>query len=401
MRDAEQGPTSDSPSELTDPELAAFIGRWTALGRNARLLVTSRYPIATRHEVIARLTLHHLGPLSRVETDKLMWRLTALDALEPDERDRAYADVGGHPRALEYVDSLLRGRGVRFADVAARMETALRTRGIEDPSGWLAPGPRDLGHALAETVTLIVDDVLVDRLMVRLQSFPLALRLFVAASVFRAPVDAMGLNWAVAESLAPGARRGPRGQDRSRLRATGSRAGGRLRLHPGATRAARRAARAVEAGLRRSRAPAGASRPRPRHRGTAGYEPAGPGTGLPGRMTRSTWCTGGPHAGCGRWSRRAWQSLVDPAELTQAHLRAAAYYEWRADIWPDAVADLLEARHHYQESGERAVGGRHEHARRQRSCSAGCVQPSPAVVRGDPSEIGRRPGCSPASCCTG
>jgi hypothetical protein len=181
MRDAEQGATSDSPSELTDPQLAAFIGRWTSLGRNARLLVTSRYPIAMASQVISRLTLHHLGPLSRVETVKLMWRLTALDRLEPGERNRAYEDVGGHPRALEYVDSLLRGHGVRFADVAARMEAALRSRGIADSSDWLPSGPRDLNRALAETVTLIVDDVLVDRLLVRLHPSPLALRGFVAA----------------------------------------------------------------------------------------------------------------------------------------------------------------------------------------------------------------------------
>ncbi len=45
--------------------------------------------------------------------------------------------------------------------------------------------------------------------------------------------------------------------------------------------------------------------------------------------------------------------LVEPEELAEAHRRAAAYYEWRADIWPDAVADLLEARHHHQEIGER------------------------------------------------
>jgi tetratricopeptide (TPR) repeat protein len=352
MRDAEQGPMSDSPSELTDPELAAFIGRWTALGQNARLLVTSRYPIALASEVISRLTFHHLGPLSRVETDKLMWRLTALDGLEPDERDRAYADVGGHPRALEYVDSLLRGHGVRFADVAARMETALRTRGIEDPSRWLPSGPRDLNQALAETVTLIVDDVLVDRLLVRLQSFPLALRLFVTASVFRTPVDATGLNWAVADSLDPV----PDPAREARI-----------------ARAYEQLAAAQEAGsaftLEQLSLPAGLLAQLKRDCAVFGRPPERPGLdhAIEALLDMSLLSlvpdsrTNDPQYLVHRWTARGLRSLVqaglaelvDPAELTEAHRRVAAYYEWRAEIWPDAVADLLEARYHYQESGER------------------------------------------------
>src|SRR5262249_23681249 len=57
----------------------------------------------------------------------------------------------------------------------------------------------NLDRALAEAVTLAVDEVLLDRLLVRLRSFPLARELFVAASVFREPVDSLGLNWAVAD----------------------------------------------------------------------------------------------------------------------------------------------------------------------------------------------------------
>ena len=138
MRDPDQGRvTRAAPSELTDPELAAFIDRWTSLSPNARLLVTSRYPIMLASRVLDRITPHHLGPLSRAETRKLMWRLPGLDALGPADRDRAYADVGGHPRALQYVDSLLRGRK-GFAEVATRMEdrpsapAGSRTR----PPGW-------------------------------------------------------------------------------------------------------------------------------------------------------------------------------------------------------------------------------------------------------------------------
>jgi hypothetical protein len=351
MRDADQGTRNDAPGEFTDPEMAAFIDRWTALSPDTRLLVTSRYPIALADQVMSRITLHHLGPLSRAETDKLMWRLAALDALEPDERDRAYADVGGHPRALEYLDSLLRGHRARFADVASRMEAALRARGIEEPSAWLGQGPRGLDQALAETVTLIVDDVLVDRLLIRLQSFPLALRLFVAASVFRTPIDASGLNWAVAESLAPATdevREARLGEAYEQLAAAQQDGRGFLLEHLGLPAS-------LLAELRRDCA----TRGRPEER--AGLTHA-----IKVLVSMSLLSEvpdsppGDPRYLVHRWTAQGLRyqvesglaSLVEPEELTEAHRRAAAYYEWRADIWPDPVADLLEARHHHQEIGK-------------------------------------------------
>gem|GEM_PF-1401803 len=353
MRDPDQGGvTRAAPSELTDPELTAFIYRWTGLGPNARLLVTSRYPITLGGRAPDRITPHNLGPLSRAETRKLMWRLPGLDALEPADRDRAYADVGGHPRALEYVDSLLRGRKARFAEVATRMEDALRARGIADPSAWLARHPRDLDQALAEMVTLVVDDVLVDRLLTRLQSFPLALRLFVAASVFRVPVAAAGLNWAAAESLepAPDPAREARIADAYEQLAAAQRSGAGWVLKD------LRLPQAQLSQLERDMAPRG----RPAER-----------AGLPravetlvdmsllaeareAQQDETSYLVHRWTAAGLRYLIEAGQAgMVEADDLIVAHQRAAAYYEWRADIWPDAVDDLLEARHHRQEAGQR------------------------------------------------
>jgi tetratricopeptide (TPR) repeat protein len=357
MRDPEQGgATRATPSELTDPELAAFIDRWTSLSQHARLLVTSRYPITLASRVLDRITPHHLGPLSRAETRKLMWRLPGLDALEPADRDRAYADVGGHPRALEYVDSLLRGRKARFADVATRMEDALRARGIADPSAWLARKPRDLDQALAEMVTLVVDDVLVDRLLMRLQSFPLALRLFVAASVFRVPVAVVGLNWAVAESLEPA----PDPAREARIASAYEQLAAARQSGAGWVLKDLRLPQAQLSQLERDMAPRG----RPAER-----------AGLPHAIetlldmsllaevqeTQQAETTYLVH----RWTAAGLRylieaglaGLVEADDLIVAHQRAAAYYEWRADMWPDAVDDLLEARHHWQEAGERQAAG--------------------------------------------
>jgi tetratricopeptide (TPR) repeat protein len=357
LDEAEQnvaGPDRESPgsvpSALADPELAAFIVSWTALGARARLLITSRHPLDLP-EAAGRLTEHHLGPLSRAETDKLMWRLEALGALERPERDRAYADVGGHPRALEYVDSLLRGGRARFRDVAARMEAALRARGIADPSSWLARGAGDLDQALAETITLIVDDVLVDRLLARLQPYPLARQLFVAASVFRVPVDADGLNWAVAESLDPDPDPGRVTRASQAYRqleqAQHERTGFLLRdlgLPPD-----------LMAQLYRDCAAGG----RPSER--AGLARAIETLAGMFLLTKAHgYPDDNPRYVVHRWTARGLSNLiqaglaglVDATELPRAHGRAAAYYEWRAERYGDAVADLLEARHHRREAGD-------------------------------------------------
>ena len=151
--------------EVADPDLAGFLAAWVQAAPRARLLVTSRYPFTLPGGADRRLAWHHLGPLSLAETRKLIWRLPALDALPAAGQQRAHALVGGHPRTLEYLDALLRGGAAVFPDVAARLETALDQRGITDPARWLRGVEGDLDRALAETVTLAADDILLDSLL--------------------------------------------------------------------------------------------------------------------------------------------------------------------------------------------------------------------------------------------
>ena len=128
-----------------------------------------------------------------------MWRLPGLDALPAEDKDRAYRDVGGHPRTLEYLDALLRGGKARFDDVAERMEDRLRDRGITDPAAWLAQPGRDLNASLAEAVTLSVDDVVLSGLLERLSATPMATELVIGASVYRVPVDDTALAFQVGQ----------------------------------------------------------------------------------------------------------------------------------------------------------------------------------------------------------
>ncbi|MFD1116152.1 CHAT domain-containing protein, partial [Sphaerisporangium aureirubrum] len=136
---------------IRDPGLAEFLTAWIRLRGTHKLLITSRFPFVLPQDAHRRLVVRHLGPLSWAEARKLMWRLPGLDALGAEDQQRAWTVVGGHPRALEYVDALLRGGRARFADVGERLERLVRDRGVADPAGWLGEG-RGLDGALAKAV---------------------------------------------------------------------------------------------------------------------------------------------------------------------------------------------------------------------------------------------------------
>ncbi|OHV28588.1 hypothetical protein CC117_30365, partial [Parafrankia colletiae] len=206
LDNAEDTLTSLGPGgghRFTDPQLGAFLAAWVGLSSRARLLVTSRYPLPVDTATARRLTVHHLGPFSVAEARKLLWRLPALDALTPAEQSRAITDVGGHPRTLEYLDALLAGGQARFPEIATRLEHTLHARGIPDPAAWCIGFAGDVDRSLAETITLAVDDIVLDDLLARLDTVPLARRLLDGVAVYRFPVDHNGLAWQVAAASAP------------------------------------------------------------------------------------------------------------------------------------------------------------------------------------------------------
>ncbi|MBG0816175.1 tetratricopeptide repeat protein [Planomonospora sp. ID82291] len=191
---------------FVDQELPGFLAAWLRAGR---LLVTSRHPFTLPGGADDLLHVHHLGPLSLAEARKLMWRLPGLNGLPVADRQRAWTDVGGHPRTLEYLDALLRGGRARFHDVRDRLEDLLDRRGIPDPEAWLrSAGTAGLDAALAEAVTLAVDDTLLLELLGLLDDS--ARQVLVGASVYRVPVDRTGLVWQSGTPLPPDPRQGER-----------------------------------------------------------------------------------------------------------------------------------------------------------------------------------------------
>jgi hypothetical protein len=79
-------------------DLADLLEQWIGQPGKSRLLFTCRYPFELPGDAAERVDELHLGPLSPAETRKLMLRLPGLGALRPDELQRAYEEVGGHPR---------------------------------------------------------------------------------------------------------------------------------------------------------------------------------------------------------------------------------------------------------------------------------------------------------------
>ncbi|MEU6277028.1 tetratricopeptide repeat protein [Streptomyces populi] len=339
--------------ELTDRDLAELLAAWVAASPDTRLLVTSRHPFHLPRRLHRRLTTHHLGPLSLAETRKLIWRLPGLDALTPADQQRAYTDVGGHPRALEYLDALLRGGQARFPDIADRMEAALEARGVPDPERWMADAAGDLDTALAETVTLAVDDILLDTLLNQLNGAPGARQLLEGMAVYRTPVDATGAAWQLSDLTAPPE---PDAALRRRLQTVHAQIDEARAAGAGPSDGDGPQLEAVieyEAVLKELRRPPvvldaraekalkrlldlGLISPAPAPQDEPGSQPTG--------LTVHHWTAG------------ALRRRARPDALEAAHRRAAAYWRWRVNVCPQPrtadIAQLIEARHHHHQAGD-------------------------------------------------
>ena len=335
--------------QVRDPELAAFLAGWARLPGKSRLVFTCRYPFALPGAAERRLADLHLGPLSAAETRKLMWRLPGLDALPASDRDRAYRNVGGHPRTLEYLDALLRGGQARFDDVTERMEDRLRARGIDDPAAWLAQPGRDLDASLAEAVTLSVDDVVLSTLLERLRATPVAAELVIGASVYRIPVDDTALVFQVGQLV----ERPPDSERQARIRrvqqaieeAVQRADGGQVSLQDAGLSAEEYAR--YEADLAEELRP-----PVEVPAGLAAAVAAARAASLLAPVPRRDQA---PLHFVHRWTAGAIAAL-HPDAARQAHQRAAAFWHWRINTIPqsrqDAIDQLLEARYHHHAAGQ-------------------------------------------------
>jgi tetratricopeptide (TPR) repeat protein len=337
---------------VRDEILAELLAAWVTDPGRSRLLITCRYPFTLPGGVTDRLSFRQLGALSRAETMKLAWSLPALDDLTEAQLDQVWRLAGGHPRSLEYLDALLSGGQAYYPDVTRRLADAV-TRRLDgaDRTQWLA-ARTGLDAALAETVALAADDVLLDDLLARLDQVPGAAALLMGVSVYREPVDVNAVLFEVGQPD-PEAEHVPdrKAADRQIIEILGA------------------AGIVIDDSFDPANVPADIQAKLVPHIAELNRPPTPPFRPPLSIQDQIMACqaasllTVSGNDGKVRYFVHRWTATelaVRSAEsgpgLSGAHQQAAAYWRWRFEVWLQNrvadVHDLLEARHHLLQAGE-------------------------------------------------
>ena len=338
---------------VRDEVLAGLLAGWVTDPGASRLLVTSRHPFTLPNGAQQALSFRQLGALSRAETMKLAWSLPALDQLDEGQLEEVWRLAGGHPRSLEYLDALLSGGTARYPDVTRRLNTAITGRlSGADRGRWLA-ARTGLDAALAETVALAADDVLLDDLLIRLADVPGASGLLLGVSVYREAVDRNAVLFQAGQAD-PDAEDIP-GRDSAYQKITS------ILTAAGIT---------VDESLDLASVPAAVRAQLEPHLAELNRRPVPPYRAVPGLPEQIAACQAASLltvSGDGqklwffvhRWTATelAGRAAREPGQrLAGAHRQAAAYWQWRDRVWPQDEAadvhDLLEARHHLLQAGD-------------------------------------------------
>jgi tetratricopeptide (TPR) repeat protein len=351
-------PDGDAGYAVGDEVLARLLAAWVADPGRSRLLVTCRYRFALPAGAEQALSFRQLGALSRAETMKLAWSLPALDKLDEGQLEQVWRLAGGHPRSLEYLDALLSGGQARYPDVTARLDAAIARRlSAADRGQWLA-SRTSLEGALAETVALAADDVLLKDLLGRLAGVRGAADLLLGVSVYREPVSINAV-------LFQGGQPDPDAEDIPD-RTAASRQITSILDAAGITVGESFDLAAVPGDVRAQLAP---------HIAELDRRPVPPFRPLPGLPEQLAACQAAslltiseagqqPWFFVHRWTATelAERAALEPGQrLAEVHRQAAGYWRWRVQMWPQDKAadvhDLLEARYHLLQAGDAEDAG--------------------------------------------
>jgi tetratricopeptide (TPR) repeat protein len=346
-------PSNAAGHAVRDEVLAELLAAWATDPGESRLLVTSRYPFRLPGGADRTLSFRQLGPLSRVEAMKLAWSLPALDQLDERQLEQVWRLVGGHPRSLEYLDALLAGGTARYSDVTERLKRGVSGRLNTTERDQLLGSGTSFNAALAETVALAADDVLLKDLLAQLGQVDGAVDLLRGVSVYREPVD---INAVLFQAGLPDS-----SAEINPDRAAAARQIINILAEAGIATDAPVDIDSVPTDIRTRLAP---------YLGELNRRPAPPYQVAPELSGQVTACQAAgllTIIGENREQRffvHRWTAseLAAQAEheigsrLTVAHRKAAAYWQWRVHAWPQDEAadvhDLLEARHHLLQSSD-------------------------------------------------
>jgi len=278
---------------VEDPALAGLLASLAGAPGLAKLLITCRAPVRLPGRALGHRCV---DPLSASGAAGLAAALPALSLLDEPDIDQAWRLTGGHPRVMEYLDALLAGDQASFAEVAERLDSAIRAstgqavlRTGAGPAGGGSPASPAAGK-----IAVAAGDVLLGELSARLS--PDAHDLLTGASVYREPVGTHVLLL-------------PAGRPRQAAGLTGL------------------VADCVAAGLL-----------------TADYSGE-----LPSVFVHR-WTAGQLHRRLVRERRGE--------EVADAHRRAAEYWRWRISSWPHDRHALHEASYHLLRAGDHDRRGR-------------------------------------------
>ena len=351
-------PDGETGYAVGDEALAGLLAAWAGDPGVSRLLVTCRYRFTLPGVAGQALSFRQLGALSQAETMKLAWSLPALDRLDDGQLEQVWRLAGGHPRSLEYLDALLGGGTARYLDVTTRLSDAI-TRRLDGAARdqWLA-ARTGLDAALAETVALAADDVLLEDLLARLVQVPGATSLLLGVSVYREPADTNAVLFAAGQPDPDAGHTPDREAASEQITAILAAAG--ITVDESFDLAA------VPGPVREQLAPHLAELNRPP---TPPFRPP-PGLGEQAAACQAaslltvTGEEGQQRVFVHRWTATALagRAAREPGQpLARAHRQAAAYWRWRVRAWPQDraadVHDLLEARHHLLQAGDTEDAG--------------------------------------------
>ncbi|SDZ53456.1 CHAT domain-containing protein [Asanoa ishikariensis] len=147
---------SPGGASFLDPAFDEVFTGWCEKADVGAVLVTCRYPLPGDDRYLAPVAV---GPLSTAELRRLLLRLPALRGLSGEDLRLLNRTIGGHPRLIEYVDALLRGRPTRFREVQRKLRDLAQREGID------LRRPRPINTAVNDAVILGGADILLDELL--------------------------------------------------------------------------------------------------------------------------------------------------------------------------------------------------------------------------------------------
>jgi hypothetical protein len=358
-----------------DPALAGLLASWVREPSLARLLITCRHPFSLPEGPGQALAFRRLGPLSRSGAAGMAGALPALHLLGEEQLDRTWRLVGGHPRAMEYLDVLLGAGHARLTDLTRLLAAEIQARTGRPVAAAGPDAPTGLPPEAAATIALVAGEVLLGELCRHLSAG--ALSLLTGVSVYRAPIGCHPL------LLPPG-------------------------QHDGPAELAGLIAECEATGLMTA---APGSEPAQPMTAARGPGPAGPVTAAPGsEPARPKTAPRGselPELFVHRWTAcelHRWLTAQQRGgEVADAHRRAVAYWRRRVTLSPQDGHALAEAGHHLLQSGDgirgvRSPAGPAASARvPRRALGLGALVTSLAIAVAAASAAVLAPGAGPAA----